>query len=322
MFSFYNVENLFLPDPKPLHRLDPTKSGLKGWDEKRYRNKLFKISHVFQLMKEENGALPFLIGLSEVSGRKVLEDLVEMEPFNSEYGIVHYNSMDERKVDVAMLYHKDKVEIIDSETITFFFEIINRKNTENYDTTRDVLFSKIKYKETVINVFIAHLPSKREKDVNKPKRDFILNEIRNRILKIVDNEKEHVILCGDFNENPDDENLVKILYDNKHEKVLVNPFQELFNTRNYSTFHYKSGLLYDQIIISKSLFDNDALNFQSAHIFNSEKISSQVRNFEGRPFRTYAGTRYLGGYSDHFPVFVKFEENKNINKKVENEKFK
>ncbi|PQA95610.1 endonuclease [Chryseobacterium shigense] len=310
MFSFYNVENLFLPDPKPVHRLDPTQSGLRNWDEKRYRNKLFKISHVFQLMKEENGVLPFLIGLSEVSGRKVLEDLVEMEPFNSEYGIVHYNSMDERKVDVALLYDKSKVSIIDSETITFFFEIINKKNTENYDTTRDVLFSKIKYKGTVINVFVAHLPSKREKDVNKPKRDFILNEIRSRILEIVREKKEHVILCGDFNENPDDENLVKILYDNDHEKVLVNPFQELFYTRNYSTFHYKSGLLYDQIILSKSLFDNDILNFQNAQIFNSEKLSSRVKNFEGRPFRTYAGTRYLGGYSDHFPVFVKFEETK------------
>lgn len=310
MFSFYNVENLFLPDPKPTHRLDPTRSGLRNWDEKRYRNKLFKISHVFQLMQEENGVLPFLIGLSEVSGRKVLEDLVEMEPFNSEYGIVHYNSMDERKVDVALLYDKNKVEIIDSETITFFFEIINKKNTENYDTTRDVLFSKIKYKGTVINVFIAHLPSKREKDINKPKRDFILNEIRSRILKIVCEEKEHVVLCGDFNENPDDGNLVKILYDNDHEQVLINPFQELFSTRNYSTFHYKSGLLYDQIILSKSLFDNDVLNFQNANIFNSEKISSRTRNFEGRPFRTYAGTRYLGGYSDHFPVFVKFEETK------------
>ncbi|KFF10238.1 endonuclease [Chryseobacterium soli] len=307
LFSFYNVENLFLPDPKPIHPLDPTKSGLRNWDEKRYKNKLYKISHVFQLMKEENGVLPFMIGLSEVSGRKVLEDLVEMEPFNSEYGIIHYNSMDERKVDVAMLYDKSKVEVIDSETITFFFEITN-KNTKYYDTTRDVLYSKVKYKGEVINVFIAHLPSKREKDVNKPKRTFILNEIRQRIMNIVHEDKEHVVLCGDFNENPDDENLVKILYDNNQETVLINPFQELFLTRNYSTFHYKSGLLYDQIILSKSLFDNNVLNFQNAQVFNIENISSRTRNFEGRPFRTYAGTRYLGGYSDHFPVFVTFKE--------------
>lgn len=307
LFSFYNVENLFLPDPKPRHKLDPTVSGLRNWDERRYQNKLFKISHVFQLMKEENGIVPFMIGLSEISGRKVLEDLVKMEPFNSEYGIVHYNSMDERKVDVAMLYDKSKVEVIDSEAITFFFEIID-KNTENYDTTRDVLYSKVKYKGQVVNVFVAHLPSQREKDINKPKRTFILDEIRKRILDIADEEQEHIILCGDFNENPDDENLVKILYDDAHVKVLENPFQQLFSTRNYSTFHYKSGLLFDQIILSKSFFkDNHTLVFQNAEVFNSEKISSRDRKFEGRPFRTYAGTRYLGGYSDHFPVFVKFK---------------
>lgn len=305
LFSFYNVENLFLPDPKPMHRLDPTRSGLRSWDERRYKNKLFKISHVFQLMKEENGVLPLMIGLSEVSGRKVLEDLVELEPFNKNYGIVHYNSMDERKVDVALLYDKAKVEVIDSEAITFFFEIVD-KNTENYDTTRDVLYSKVKYKGEIINVFIAHLPSKREKDINKPKRDFILNEIHNRILNLVES-KEHVVLCGDFNENPDDENLIKILYGNNHEKILENPFQQLFSTRKYSTFHYSSGLLFDQIILSKSFFNgNTSLSFQNAEVFSSEKISSRDRKFEGRPFRTYAGTRYLGGYSDHFPVFVRF----------------
>lgn len=310
LFTFYNVENLFLPDVKPVHKFDPTKSGLRNWDERKYNNKLFKIAHVFQLIKEENGVLPFIIGLSEVSGRKVLEELVEMDPFNSQYGIVHYNSMDERKVDVAMLYDKSKVEVIDSETITFFFEITN-KNTEYYDTTRDVLYSKLKYKGEIINVFIAHLPSKREKDVNKPKRDFIMAEVRNRISNIVTGSSEHVILCGDFNENPDDENLTNILYDNNHHKMLENPFKELFFSGNYSTFHYKSGLLFDQIILSKSFFNDQigiGLSFQDAGIFKSEKISSRNRQFTGRPFRTYAGTRYLGGYSDHFPVFVKFKK--------------
>lgn len=303
LLSFYNVENLFSPDPQPRHKLDPTHSGLRNWDERKYKNKLFKIAHVFQLMQEENGVLPFIIGLSEVSGRKVLEDLIQLPPFNSEYGIVHYNSMDERKVDVAMLYDKKKVEVVDSEAITFFFEIEN-KNTEYYDTTRDVLYSKLKYENEIIHVFITHLPSKREKDVNKPKRIFILNEIQRRILDLV-NGGENVILCGDFNENPDDENLEKILYDNSHEKVLENPFQQLFSTGNYSTFHYKSGLLFDQIILSESFFKKDnMLSFQSAEVFRSEKISSRDKRFEGRPFRTYSGTRYLGGYSDHFPVFV------------------
>lgn len=303
LFSFYNVENLFLPDPKPKHKLDPTHSGLRNWDERKYKNKLLKIANVFQMIKEEKGILPFVIGLSEVSGKEVLEELVRLHPFNSEYGIVHYNSMDERKVDVALLYDKKKVEVIDSEAITFFFEIKD-KNTENYDTTRDVLYSKLRYQEEVIHVFIAHLPSKREKDVNRPKRLFILNEIRERIMNIV-HDNGQVILCGDFNENPDDENLVKILYGNAQEKILVNPFQQLFSTGNYSTFHYRSGLLFDQIMLSESFFKKDhMLSFQGAEVFNAPKISSRDKRFEGRPFRTYSGTRYLGGYSDHFPVFV------------------
>ncbi len=308
LFSFYNVENLFLPDPAPKHKLDPTNSGLRNWDERKYQSKLFKIANVFQLIKEENGVLPFMIGLAEVSGREVLEDLVRLKPFDSEYGIVHYHSQDERKVDVALLYDKNKVEIIHSETIPFLFETMS-KNTKSYDTTRDVLYSRVKYKEKEIGIFVVHLPSKRDKDINSPKRDFILDEIRNRILNMVNAHKGDVILCGDFNENPDDENLVKILYDDQHVKVLENPFQQLFSAGKYSAFHYRSGLLFDQIILSKSFFNGDnVLSFQNAEVFSSEKISSRDRKFEGRPFRTYSGMRYLGGYSDHFPVFVRLEE--------------
>ncbi len=310
LFSFYNVENLFLPDPQQIHKLDPTVSGLRNWDERKYKNKLFKIAHVFELIREENGVLPFMIGLSEVSGRKVLEDLVKINPFNARYGIVHYNSMDERKVDVALLYDKDKVEVVDSEAITFFFEITD-KNHGNYDTTRDVLYAKVRYREKTVHVFVAHLPSKREKDINKPKRDFILNEIRTRILNMVNKAEENIILCGDFNENPDDESLRKMLYDDDKEKVLENPFEHLFSAGNYSTFHYKSGLLFDQIMLSESFFSKDSgLVFENAEVFRSEKIKSRDRKLQGRPFRTYAGTRYLGGYSDHFPVFIRFKMNK------------
>lgn len=309
LFAFYNVENLFLPDPPQIHKLDPTRSGLRNWDDRKYRTKLSKIAHVFRLIKEENGVLPAIIGLCEISGKKVLEDLVKLDPFSSQYGIVHYNSLDERKVDVALLYDKSKVEIIDAEAITFFFEIVDNR-PDNYDTTRDVLFAKIKFKEEIMNVFVAHLPSKREKDINQPKRNFIMNEIRNRILNIIDKDHEHVILCGDFNQNPDDENLIKILYDNSQKKILHNPFQKLFLTKKYSTFHYKSGLLFDQIMLSDSFFKTDAsLSFQDAKVFNPESMSTKNRGFEGRPFRTYAGTRYLGGFSDHFPVLVTFVKN-------------
>lgn len=308
LIAFYNVENLFSPDPPQVHKLDPTLSGLRNWDERRYRNKLFKIAHVFQLIQETENSLPFLIGLSEIQGQKPLEDLIAMEPFNSNFGVVHYDSMDERGVDVALLYDKNKVEIISSEPITYFFEIED-DNPANYDTTRDVLLCKVKYLGEIINVFVVHLPSKREKDINKPKRDYIMQDLREKVLNLIKNQNEAVIVCGDFNENPIDDNIMNLQYDYNSEKMMINPYLHLFEKQNFSTFHYKDGLLFDQIILSEKFFTgNFCLEFYDAKVFNHPKLSNYDKKFAGRPFRTYAGTRYLGGYSDHFPVITELKK--------------
>ncbi|MDN3607900.1 endonuclease [Kaistella yonginensis] len=310
LIAFYNVENLFCPDIPRVHQLDPTASGLLNWDERKYQNKLFKIAHVFQLILESEKALPLVIGLSEVQGRKPLEDLVKLEPFNSKYEIAHYESMDERGVDVALLYDKTKIELLSSQPISYLFAVEN-KESEYYDTTRDVLFCKVKFLETIINVFVLHLPSKREKDINKPKRDYILKDLHEKVLTIKSTTQEAVIIMGDFNENPDEEMILNFNYDSDFNKILVNPSEELFKNEKFSTFHYKNGLLFDQMILSKDFFNsNYPLLFKEAKVFNHEKLSNWNRKFAGRPFRTYAGTRYLGGYSDHFPILTALLVNK------------
>lgn len=304
LIMFYNTENLYSPDERTRERF--SMSGLHNWNRKKYENKLFKIAHVFELINESN-ELPMLIGLSEIQGDAVLQDLVKMSPFNSNYGIVHYESMDERGVDVALLYEKAKIEIIESEPISFIFEIPD-ENPDNYDTTRDILFCKVKYQDVFLNVFVFHLPSKRENDVNKPKRDHIIKTIKERIEEMT-GRNEAVVLCGDFNENPDEENLTNIVNNAGGTKMLNNPFEALFRNQKYSTFHFRFGLLFDQILLSNDFHDAKfPLQFASAEVFNHEKISNWDRKFKGRPFRTYAGTRYLGGYSDHFPVFVKLNK--------------
>lgn len=310
LIAFYNVENLFCPDIPRVHKLDPTASGLNNWDERKYENKLFKIAQVFQLMLESENLLPMFIGLSEVQGRKPLEDLVKLDPFNSNYGIVHYESMDERGVDVALLYDKSKIEIISSEPISYLFAVEN-ENSEYYDTTRDVLFCKVKYEQVIMNVFVLHLPSKREKDINKPKREYILKDLHEKISTLISTTKEAVVILGDFNENPDEEMISNFIYDGDFNKILLNPFTDLFRNEKYSTFHYKDGLLFDQMILSNNFFNSSyPLLFKEAKVFNHEKLSNWDKKFEGRPFRTYAGTRYLGGYSDHFPILSILGKNK------------
>ena len=304
LIMFYNVENLFSPDPKPKHKLDPTISGFRNWDERKYQNKLHKIANVFRLVEEQEGVLPMIVGLAEVYGEENLKDLVALEPFCDHFGVVHYDSLDERGVDTALIYDKRKVEVIETEPISFIFEN-EPDGKENFDTTRDVLLCKLKFNEEIINVFVLHLPSKREKDINRPKRNFILNSVKERVAQLVEAD-EAVIVCGDFNENPTEENLNNLLFSDGVDKILANPYVELFNNKVYSTFHYREGLLFDQILLSNHFFlPVHNLEFSEAVVFNSEEISNWDKKFKGRPFRTFSGSRYLGGYSDHYPVYVK-----------------
>ncbi|RMF00010.1 MAG: endonuclease/exonuclease/phosphatase family protein, partial [Bacteroidetes bacterium] len=46
--------------------------------------------------------------------------------------------------------------------------------------------------------------------------------------------------------------------------------------------------------------------FYRAYIFNPTYLTQKTGHFKGYPFRTFAGDTYLGGYSDHFPVYVAF----------------
>ena len=37
---------------------------------------------------------------------------------------------------------------------------------------------------------------------------------------------------------------------------------------------------------------------------NKSFLKNPSGNYKGYPFRTYGGSSFLGGYSDHFPVYM------------------
>ena len=64
----------------------------------------------------------------------------------------------------------------------------------------------------------------------------------------------------------------------------------------------------DQIIISKELLIADEIKSvcNSFEVYKPYLMVTRTGKFQGAPFPTYGGARYLGGYSDHFPVTAKF----------------
>lgn len=63
----------------------------------------------------------------------------------------------------------------------------------------------------------------------------------------------------------------------------------------------------DQLIISPSLRNSkNKVVYQnaSATIYKEEYLLEQEEKYKGFPLRTFAGGRYLNGYSDHLPVYL------------------
>ena len=116
--AFYNVENLFdTVDDTLTFDDDRTALGKDNWTEERYDVKIANISRVLaEIGTQESKKPPLVIGLCEIENKKVLEDLIahpNLAQFN--YKIVHYDSPDERGIDVALLYRSQSFVVTNSQ---------------------------------------------------------------------------------------------------------------------------------------------------------------------------------------------------------------
>jgi hypothetical protein len=118
---------------------------------------------------------------------------------------------------------------------------------------------------------------------------------------------------GDFNDHPTNASLYKILGAAKdvdyaiNNTGLYNPMYNMFKKHGLGSNAYRdSWSLFDQIILSRGLLgkDRSSLKLYKTLIFNRDFLKQKEGAFEGYPFRTFVGGQFMGGYSDHFPVYV------------------
>lgn len=89
--------------------------------------------------------------------------------------------------------------------------------------------------------------------------------------------------------------------------ILLNTAYESFKN-NAGSYKYRNDWnMLDQIIISKNLvLGNLKYLCNSFRIFKPGYLVEEAGKYKGTPFPTYGGDKYLGGYSDHFPVTAEF----------------
>ena len=289
--GFWNVENLFDLENDPNKNDDEFSiGGRKNVDQEIYDLKIKNCSEVLFDLNVD------ILGLCEVENSKVLNDLNKAYK-DRDYAIIHYDSPDNRGIDNALMYDEDRFSIISSRAI--------ENRLENGGNTRDILYVEGEYQNRALHLFVNHWPSNyggRDKAI--PKRastaKLIIEEIK--ILKKTD-EFAEIILIGDFNENPDEDNIQML-----EEIGLTSLMKPMIGKPKIGTNVYRGkDYLYDQIIVNDQLQDSDNLSVlnKSVYILDLPKYRQQEGNYSHYPFRFWAGNRVLGGYSDHLAVKVK-----------------
>lgn len=305
--AFYNLENLFdIYNDFRTYDNDFTPINIKKWTPKRYEDKLHKLSFaISNIGKKETGKHPALVGLAEVENTKVIEGLITTNHLKDcNYKFVHHDSLDERGIDVALLYDSAVFRVLHSEI--FRIDLTNEVGETDY--TRDILLVNGMLDGEQIHVLVNHWPSRREGEKeSEPKRMISSNKITDIITSLrLENTDAKIIIIGDFNDNPSN-NSIKSMVENSN---LYNPMETLRSFSKGTTYHNRQWNLFDQIIISTNFFKNSTTQFEyeTANIFDEDFLKLLSGKFKGTPFRTYAGTKYNGGYSDHFPVYAIFKK--------------
>lgn len=307
--AFYNLENLFDTQDHP-EKLDTdfTPNGILKWTPERYISKLNKIGDtISKIGKKTAGKPPVIIGVSEVENKTVLRDLLQVDALKKEdYAYLHYDSPDERGIDTALIYDKRFFKILASEPIPLVVYNLDGQQ----DMTRDILYVHGKLNDEEVHVFVNHWPSRRDGGVETEYKRVKASETIIDFMAILEEKysNPNYIVMGDFNDGPKTTSIIKLV----EEKQLFHPTEKLLTPKRGSANYKFNWLLFDQIMISHSF-----LNYQKkTHSFNNANIFDEdfLREFKGRfkdsPFRTYVGRKYMGGYSDHFPVYIQLKYNK------------
>ena len=306
---FYNVENLFDPRDDSItsdEEYQPT--GMRGWTYSRLKQKQINISKV--IMAVGGWEPPDLIGLCEIENFSVLYGLTNYTALkNFGYKIIHFDSPDPRGIDVALLYRPEKFRVIKSIPLRIHFPF------DTASRTRDILFVKgIACKRDTVNIFVNHWPSKFGGAMASiPKRNYVASVMRiyaDSLLAV--NPNANILIMGDLNESPYEEGVSSVLKA-KMDSVNLAP-GDLYDMLAGAGLSWTKGTIkfretwdaIDHMIVSMPLLSHTSPH--GLHIFDAPFLLQDDEAWFGKkPFRTYYGAKYIGGFSDHLPVYMDFK---------------
>ena len=308
--AFYNLENLFdtINDENKNDEASPIME-IRFNRGKIYREKVSNMANVIsQIGFDITKRPPSILGICEVENRAVVEDLISDEKLRKyNYGIVHYESPDDRGIDVGLIYNKDVFKVKHSNSHDVF---ITGNNSGKRRNTRDQLVVSGYLDGELMHFIVNHWPSRGADETKRiaaaEVNNFIIDSLRNKY------ESPKIITMGDFNDDPFDKSIKKILGAKKNindvkKNDMYNPFETILVDEGVGSNAYRDKWqLFDQIILSKPFLEKNYKDYQlyKAGVFNKSFLINKKGKFKGYPFRSFSYGTFTGGYSDHLPPYI------------------
>ena len=295
-FMELNCENLFDTRHDSLKNdLEFLPEGSYKWTPYRYWAKL---NHLGQEIVAQSNPIPDFVAMCEVENDSVMFDLTRRSLLrNAGYEYVMTSSPDERGIDVALLYQPASFSLLHSHSIRI-------KPLPNTRPTRDILYaSGLIITGDTLHVFVVHAPSRRGgEQASRPYRLHVASQLAEAVDSVYAISRDaKIIIAGDFNDYADSPAL-QYLYDHH----LINITADAKGSHGAKATYRWHGewRSLDQILCSPSL----AARKQSSVIGDLPFLLEDDEKYGGKkPYRTYLGPRYLGGYSDHLPLVVQLK---------------
>ena len=322
--AFYNLENLFDTVDGPNDDAEFLPASENRWNTERYQSKLKNMARVI------DSIAPDILGVVEVENAFVLEDLrkhchsmhvsqtvaVENEdrkPPGSDFEIVHRESPDARGIDVALIYNRQK----------FYATGVYMTSVALADgyKTRDIMRVHLVERLTgdSLAIFVNHWPSRRGGAASAASRMAAAAALT-QTLQNNPSIPANYLLMGDFNDDPEDPSITEGLQAGDAFHSIVNlAFTARAADSTIGTLAWHTGWnMFDQIMVSRPLYYANLHRHESDG--NASQIASAMPNinvykrvwmlqhdgnkYDGWPLRTFAGKKYMNGFSDHLPVYT------------------
>lgn len=316
MVVFYNLENLFdtINDPdKNDEEFLP--DGDKKWNTAKYQKKLGNMERVLFDIAAINKRFPAVIGVSEIENRLVLEDLIAQPKLShGNYRIVHFDSPDRRGVDCAFFYRPNDFKYEGSAAVKL--EIPGMPNFR----TRDLVTMWGTIEDEPFYFVVSHWPSRLGgKERSAHLREAAAAACRHLADSVrAANPNVKVVVMGDLNDDATDDSVVETLGGKGNIKKLnpgdmYNPFYDMLRAGHGTLAYRDAWNLFDNIVVSENLATGSTgkLKLQRSegskfygNIFSRPYMMQREGQYKGYPLRSFVGSNFQAGFSDHLPVYI------------------